>query len=736
MGTVKINYKLHLLTRPSYKSRGLIHVLASIFPCERNLQLELQDLPEHLELQDHPEQPLRDRFAGLQNSQGCFCGDTHSDLDGVCDQFCSGNTSQMCGGSVSKSVYHVGKPVSDVPAFLQLLNATNTSLEIAWNLPVPSKVLITNYTVTAKYVETYSLPNLVPLLKWIYPKTTTKAVLLNLHPGTRYDVVVAVVSPTGVLGQKSATYWTEIGEPPTPAVPEIISYSAGRMVVRLSSSVNDNGPITAYRIIVVYDEGLDSFNPEKLTSYHESTQKGLLYYIAAEIHPEDLNNTFVVGDDQEYGNYTNPRLPDARVHVGLGIVSVKDGVMKVAYSKIEDVLVLDVGPPSDVVTPSSTTLVVGLSVAIGVFGFLLLLSIAVYFVLLRHLGRRQRIPDHQELSLEGPMIEVDTSSYVHNGYVPDEEDEWTDHYEKLKQRVWNIPRNFLDVKSERLGKGKYGNVMKGTVQQRGFPIPVAIYVIADGELAPVDKKSMLQDLNTLIQVGSCKNLVSLIGTCETPDTLFIVIDHQPATLKDVLLASRCLDPSSLNQHQFCSLSETQVLETAVGIARGMEFLARRKIVHKQLAARNVMMVDGVVPKVTSFGIAQYNTGSMIPDYTRWTAQEIFRSRHFVSKSDVWSFGCLLWEITALGGTPYVDVNSSDLPTRVTQGLRLPQIQLVGDDLYQLMIQCWQVDLDERPSFQEIVHILENMLDESAIHINFAVYTGFHYEQYAPELERL
>lgn len=51
-----------------------------------------------------------------------------------------------------------------------------------------------------------------------------------------------------------------------------------------------------------------------------------------------------------------------------------------------------------------------------------------------------------------------------------------------------------------------------------------------------------------------------------------------------------------------------------------------------------------------------------------------------------------------------------------RGQRLPQLQVVDDDLYQLMLQCWQLDLDERPTFQEIVHILENMLEDSTVRI--------------------
>ena len=189
------------------------------------------------------------------------------------------------------------------------------------------------------------------------------------------------------------------------------------------------------------------------------------------------------------------------------------------------------------------------------------------------------------------------------------------HYENLKRQVWNIPRNFLDVKSDVLGSGQYGNIVRGTVQQKGFPIPVAIYTIADGELPPDEKRSMLKDLGTLIRLGMHDNIATLVGTCENPDTLYVVMEHHPASLKDILLESRCLAPFSVqtsmsdtgrDRQRLCSLAEAQVLETAIGIARGMDYLTSKKIVHTELAARNVLMADGIVPKITGCGISRYS----------------------------------------------------------------------------------------------------------------------------------
>ncbi|PSN55853.1 hypothetical protein C0J52_02736 [Blattella germanica] len=511
-------------------------------------------------------------------------------------------------------------------------------------------------------------------------------------------------------------------KPDEPDVPNLVKRDKGQITVQLRPATNNNGPITAYRIVVLYEDG-----------------------------EHDLKDKFVVGDGRMYGKYYNPPLPpDRLVHITLGIVSTLNNITKVTYAQVNhehDILVLNVGDNMQDSGEGSSGMVIGLSVAIGICGFLLLMSVVTYCMLRRHFGQRRRNADHQELSLQGPMVEVEPNGYIHSGYIPEEEEERINHYDNLKRQVWNIPRNFLDVKSEIMGQGRYGKVMKGTVQQRGFPIPVAVHTIADGELPRDEKRMMLKDLDVLIRLGMHANITNLIGTCESPETLFVVVEHHPVTLKDILLESRCLEHSGApysvqtstsdmgrTRQKACSLPESQVLEAAIGVARAMDFLTSKKIVHTQLAARNVLMADGIVPKITGCGISRYNKNKEIPDYTRWTAQEIFRGRSHVSKSDVWSFGCLLWEITAVGGTPYVDVPTSEVAGKVMRGQRLPQLQFVDDDLYQLMLQCWQLDLDERPTFQEITHILENMLEDSTVHLNYDTFAGFHYEQYLLELE--
>lgn len=71
----------------------------------------------------------------------------------------------------------------------------------------------------------------------------------------------------------------------------------------------------------------------------------------------------------------------------------------------------------------------------------------------------------------------ENSAFVYDEYLPEEEERKVDYYDMLHQKIWNIPRNFLDLQPEVIGEGSFGSVFKGTVQKKGQVTPVAIYAI-------------------------------------------------------------------------------------------------------------------------------------------------------------------------------------------------------------------------------------------------------------------
>lgn len=147
------------------------------------------------------------------------------------------------------------------------------------------------------------------------------------------------------------------------------------------------------------------------------------------------------------------------------------------------------------------------------------------------------------------------------------------HYENLNEQVWIIPRNLLNIQHTcLLGSGKFGLVHSGTVHKDNILKTVAVYSIADGKLQPSDKRAMLKDLDTLIRAEKHENVIELIGTCESIDTVCVVLEYVSANLKELLLGCRNNSPGF-----FCNISCYQLLDIATNIAKGMAHLESKNV---------------------------------------------------------------------------------------------------------------------------------------------------------------
>ncbi|XP_008851384.1 macrophage-stimulating protein receptor isoform X2 [Nannospalax galili] len=164
------------------------------------------------------------------------------------------------------------------------------------------------------------------------------------------------------------------------------------------------------------------------------------------------------------------------------------------------------------------------------------------------------------------------------------------------------------------------------------------------------------------------------------------------------------------------------------VAYGMEYLAEQKFVHRDLAARNCMLDETFTVKVADFGLArdildkdyysvQQQRHARLP--VKWMALESLQTYRFTTKSDVWSFGVLLWELLTRGAPPYPHINPFDLTHFLAQGRRLPQPEYCPNSLYQVMLRCWEVDPAARPTFRALVMELEQVV---------ALLLGDHYVQ--------
>lgn len=140
-----------------------------------------------------------------------------------------------------------------------------------------------------------------------------------------------------------------------------------------------------------------------------------------------------------------------------------------------------------------------------------------------------------------------------------------------------------------------------------------------------------------------------------------------------------------------------------------------------------------VPKIACFETCFDSNGKKI-DLSRWYAPEVLRFQHISPQSDIWSFGCIIWECCSLGGTLYANVNANELIWRIKEGVRPERISYIHDDMQQLMLNCWQLEPNERASFSEITSTLWQFLSSPQHILSFTIQDHHELPRYLPLLE--
>uniref|UniRef100_A0A8C3WWH0 Protein tyrosine kinase 7 (inactive) n=1 Tax=Catagonus wagneri TaxID=51154 RepID=A0A8C3WWH0_9CETA len=272
----------------------------------------------------------------------------------------------------------------------------------------------------------------------------------------------------------------------------------------------------------------------------------------------------------------------------------------------------------------------------------------------------------------------------------------------------HIPRASLQPITT-LGKSEFGEVFLAKAQ--GLEEGVAETLVLVKSLQSRDEQQQLDFRRELEMFGklSHPNVVRLLGLCREAEPHYMVLEYVDlGDLKQFLRISKSKDEKLKSQ----PLSTKQKVALCAQVALGMEHLSNNRFVHKDLAARNCLVSAQRQVKVSALGLSKdvYNSEyyhfrqAWVP--LRWMSPEAILEGDFSTKSDVWAFGVLMWEVFTHGEMPHDGQADDEVLADLQAGkARLPQPEGCPSKLYRLMQRCWALSPKDRPSFSEIANTL-------------------------------
>ncbi|XP_072034064.1 uncharacterized protein [Amphiura filiformis] len=377
---------------------------------------------------------------------------------------------------------------------------------------------------------------------------------------------------------------------------------------------------------------------------------------------------------------------------------------------------------------SNLGLVAGSTTGAVMVALVIIVIILVVIIRRKH-GKQTTVETPDKDLVQGSHFENQAFNPDTGGYEDVDLDD--QEYEEVTSSQWDIAWEDLNLSGQILGKGNFGDVQMAKVKIRNKWVMAAVKTLKQG--TPESERILFkEEFDTMTKIGHHPNVVNILGSCEHAGSFYVVLEYvHHGNLRKFLRKCRKESKEAAKKGQaVTNLSPDQLLNFAIGVAKAMKHISDCGIIHRDLAARNILVGRGYTPKVSDFGMSReqdvYVQASSRRVPTRWLSIESMTKKMYSTKSDVWSFGILLWEIVTFGGTPYSDMETKHLAYQLTDGYRMPKPENCEDDMYQLMLQCWHEDPDARPSFKDIVDILTNMATQDKIYMSTHFYENFKY----------
>jgi len=267
---------------------------------------------------------------------------------------------------------------------------------------------------------------------------------------------------------------------------------------------------------------------------------------------------------------------------------------------------------------------------------------------------------------------------------------------------WDLDASKLEL-GPKISGGAFGDVHRGHYCGQVVAVKVLRMDDVQGNL----QDEFRQEVSILRKVRH-KNVVQFLGVCTIAST------SQMCIVTEFMEKGSLYEDLKKNAQRLGGkgLSPGMVIKVGLDVARGMDYLHKMGIVHRDLKASNLLLDEHNVVKVADFGVSRMidHEGNMTAETGsyRWMAPEVIEHLEYDSSVDVFGFGITLWELLN-NRVPYSHLTPLQAAIGVLQRRMRPEIpESCPADLAQLMTQCWDHDRARRPDFGTIIQAMTEM----------------------------
>mmetsp|Transcript_22646 Transcript_22646/g.31526 ORF Transcript_22646/g.31526 Transcript_22646/m.31526 type:complete len:513 (-) Transcript_22646:7-1545(-) len=301
----------------------------------------------------------------------------------------------------------------------------------------------------------------------------------------------------------------------------------------------------------------------------------------------------------------------------------------------------------------------------------------------------------QQHDLNNNNIEIPEDRFADHQNADEEEEYNYNYYVRNRattDTTWEIRQPDIRITGE-VEKNSFGTVYKGTWKDHPC-------LVRELKLKTKQKNSiisLLKEMKETKLMGPHRNIVAVLGACTNPEyPICLVTEFVDGKTMKALIYEEKID-----------LDNSILLRFAKDITCGMGFLHNFNILHGALEINNLIVEkfnDKYIVKITDFGYGRVRLGSSL--YTtkidnlynmRSTAPEVITELKLTKAADVYSFGCVMWEIMEKR-PPWGEKSTQKVLDNILGGKILPKPKKYADEFYNFMKMCWNLQPRLRPSF--------------------------------------